>query len=152
MRLLLDTNIPARLVNTGSPGHNEATDLIRTLSRSGHEMVVVPQCVYELWSVMTRPVGAPNGMGFSPERARSAVDDLSGWLTFLPDTPAIYDRWLELVSRFGVSGRPSHDARLAAAVLAHGLDGILTLNAPDFKRFSVNVLTPADFAPGGPPS
>ncbi len=43
-----------------------------------------------------------------------------------------------------VSGRNSHDTRIAAAGLAHGVTTLLTLNTPDSKRFGIHVLHPQD--------
>jgi predicted nucleic acid-binding protein len=37
--------------------------------------------------------------------------------------------------RHRVSGAQVHDARLAAAMLVHGIDRILTFNGADFTRF-----------------
>jgi len=42
-----------------------------------------------------------------------------------------------------VSGKQAHDARLAAAMLRHGLTHLLTFNIEDFKRYpSINILDP----------
>ena len=40
---------------------------------------------------------------------------------------------------------PAHDARIAAAMLAHGVTNILIFNGGDFKRFrGVKTVEPAD--------
>lgn len=44
-----------------------------------------------------------------------------------------------------VKGNTSHDARVVAAMLRHGLSRILTFNAEHFRRFDeIQVLTPAE--------
>ena len=55
------------------------------------------------------------------------------WDLFLPDTPAIYPAW-EPVLAHGVSGKPSHAARVAATRV-HGLTAILTFDKSVFSRF-----------------
>lgn len=144
MRILLDTNIVLRMANRGAAGSQNITSAIRQRYARGDEFFVVPQCIYEMWSVMTRPAEASNGLDFSPEEAALEVERLLTLIPLLPDPPHLFSRWLNLVSTHAVSGRPSHDARIAAAVQAHGLDALLTLNAPHFQRFGLTVLTPAD--------
>ncbi len=63
------------------------------------------------------------------------------------DERAIFERWEELVTRYDVKGKTTHDARLVAAMLRHGLTHLLTFNGSDFKRFTeITVLTPSEVA------
>lgn len=55
----------------------------------------------------------------------------------LPEPAETYDRWRDLVVRFGVSGVKVHDARLVALMLANDIIRILTFNAADFRRYEV---------------
>jgi predicted nucleic acid-binding protein len=48
---------------------------------------------------------------------------------------AIYHEWRRLVVAHSVLGVQVHDARLAAAMKVHRVTHLLTLNAPDFKRY-----------------
>jgi predicted nucleic acid-binding protein len=59
------------------------------------------------------------------------------------DDPAIYPIWKGLVITHRVLGTQLYDARLVAAMLAHGIDRILTFNVADFSRYGVAVLHPA---------
>ena len=44
-----------------------------------------------------------------------------------------------------VSGKPTHDARIVAAMIVHKIENILTLNPNDFKRFSeIKAVRPKD--------
>ncbi len=64
----------------------------------------------------------------------------------LPDTAAIYRKWLRLVQTYSVAGVGAHDARIVAAMKAHAVTHLVTFNADDFKRFNkteIAVLTPA---------
>jgi predicted nucleic acid-binding protein len=63
----------------------------------------------------------------------------------LPEVPAIYPIWEALVTRYQVSGKPAHDARLVAAMQAHGLTAILTFDRSGFSRYAgVEIVHPAD--------
>jgi hypothetical protein len=49
--------------------------------------------------------------------------------------------WDRIVAQYVVVGRAVHDAQLVAAMAAHGLSHILTLNIADFRRYR-NEITP----------
>ena len=57
-------------------------------------------------------------------------------MTFLPDNERVYSIWRQLVIANNVRGVQVHDARLAAIMQAYGLTHILTLNQPDFLRYT----------------
>src|ERR1022692_2065964 len=59
---------------------------------------------------------------------------LKSMFPLLPDTPAIYPVWENLVIQYRVSGKPAHDARLVAAMQVHGLTAILTFDKTGFCR------------------
>jgi len=74
---------------------------------------------------------------------------LKSMFPLLPDTPAIYQAWENLVIRYQVSGKPAHDARLVAAMQVHGLNTILTFDKTGFSGYaSIEVMHPADAATG----
>jgi predicted nucleic acid-binding protein len=107
---------------------------------------VVPQSMVEFWVVATRPRAA-NGLGLSVPDAEAERLRLEALFNLRPDTPGLYARWVGLVNGFSVSGKPSHDARIAAAMLEHGLTHLLTFNGADFRRFAplgIVVVDPAD--------
>jgi hypothetical protein len=53
--------------------------------------------------------------------------------------------WRRLVVACSVAGVQVHDARLVAAMLAHGVPQLLTLNGRDFARYpGIAVLHPRD--------
>jgi len=64
-----------------------------------------------------------------------------------PEDETIFQNWEELVKSYKVSGKPSHDARIVAAMQTHGIENLLTLNTPDFKRYSaiINLASPHEF-------
>ena len=68
MTFALGANI---LLRSAEPTHRqyaEARDAVRSLNRRGHDLVIVPQNLYEFWAVATRPV-ANNGLGMTPAEA-----------------------------------------------------------------------------------
>lgn len=134
MNILLDTKILTRWVNPKDPGHPKVRIALRKLRAGGHSPTLVPQCLYELWAVATRPVEV-NGMGLSVEDALTKLQIAKRMFQVLRDERAILPRWLELVETYQVTGKPSHDARLVAAMLRHGLTHLLTFNTQDFRRY-----------------
>jgi predicted nucleic acid-binding protein len=143
MRYLLDTNIVLRAVNQDDGLHVLVTRALQTLSTQGHELVIVPQVIYEFWSVASRPKDV-NGLGWHSQLVRSVVDDLRAAWTFLEDGPEIYRHWLELVTAYQVLGKQVHDARLAATMQAHQVENLLTLNVTDFRRFGLRAVHPSE--------
>jgi predicted nucleic acid-binding protein len=101
------------------------------------------QNVTEFWNVATRPV-EKNGLGFSHEEVLQEVASIESLLALLPDIPAIYPIWKQIVQDHRVQGVKVYDARLVAVMRAHAVDSVLTFNASDFRRFATGVLQPAE--------
>lgn len=147
MRILADTNIALRYIQKDSELHAETEQAVARLLLDGHQIVLVPQILYELWAVGTRPAKA-NGAGWTTAVAKNVVNVLLEQFELVEDVPGVFPHWLSLVGQHGVPGKPTHDARLAAAIQIHGLDAILTRNTDDFKRFGLNVIHPDDLSSG----
>ena len=54
----------------------------------------------------------------------------------IAEPESTYAAWKQLVAELKISGVKVHDARLAAIIVCAKLDGIVTLNPGDFRRFS----------------
>ena len=91
----------------------------------------------------TRPVGSANGLGLSAAAVAAEIATIERLFELAADDPAIYPIWKSLVVTHRVLGTQIYDARLVAAMLAHGIDRILTFNVADFSRYRVAVLHPA---------
>jgi hypothetical protein len=66
----------------------------------------------------------------------------------LSEPRSIFYEWQRLVSTYRVSGKNTHNARLAAAMKAHRISRILTFNVQDFARYKgIETLHPAAVAP-----
>lgn len=148
MRVLLDTNIVARLAEPADKDHKTTVDALAALRTQAHEPCLVPQNLYEFWVVSTRPT-AQNGRGKTPDEVTSEFAFLKAHFTLLPDTPAVFPEWEALVTTYKVSGKPAHDARLVATMLAHGVTHLLTFNDADFRRYAgITPLAPAAIVAG----
>lgn len=148
MRVLLDTNILIRSISRHDPQREVAGAAVQAMLRKGHELCAVPQVFYEFFVVATRPT-AQNGLGLSPELGATKLAEFESVLELLPDLPLVYTTWREIIGKGRVSGKAAHDARLAAAMRAHGVSTLLSFNIGDFRRHeSISVLEPRDVVSG----
>lgn len=106
------------------------------------ELVVASQCLHEFYAVATRPAESRGGLGLPPVQAQRAILGFRSDLLLLEDPPDLFDVWLDLVVRHGVSGRATHDARLAAFALAHEIETVATRDRGRFRRFGLNEIEP----------
>lgn len=138
MPVLLDTNILIRLVQPNHSHARFAARALKTLRLRSELLYITQQNIVEFWAVATRPIVA-NGLGFSTEHALLEVNALQQFFTLLPETP-LHAAWERLVVDYRVSGKNTHDARMVAAMVVHGIDSILTFNVQDFARYK-NITT-----------
>jgi predicted nucleic acid-binding protein len=141
MDILVDTNLLLRSIQ---PDHKQfplATDALRIL-RPKVRLCIMPQTLYALWVVCTRPAGE-NGIGMDARGAKTELEKTRALFDFLPDSDAVYPEWERLVCKYEVKGKPAHDARLVAAMIVHQIPAILTFNDGDFTRYSeITVIPP----------
>jgi predicted nucleic acid-binding protein len=57
-------------------------------------------------------------------------------LTLLPNVPAIYATWKQIVKDHRVQGVKIYDARLVATMSVYAVESVLTFNTVDFTRYS----------------
>jgi len=149
MRLLLDTNILTRSAQPAHTMHADAVDAVSALRTAGDELCVVPQNLVEFWAVATRPLNV-NGLEMTTARAQIELARIKSFFRYLPDTSSVYDEWERLVTNHAVSGKNSYDARIAAAMIVHGVTHLLTFNVSDFKRYSeITVISPPEIIQNG---
>lgn len=132
---LIDTNILLRLSRLDDPRHQVIKAALKDLNGRGAGLYFSLQNIAEFWNVCTRPA-EHNGYGLSIAETNKFVEQLERTMTFLPDTERVYSIWRQLVLAKNVRGVQVHDARLAAIMQAYGLTHILTLNQPDFLRYT----------------
>ena len=144
MAYLPDTSVIVRLYDENNPISEVVEKCLNKLEQNGEEIVIVPQVLVEFWAVATRPINA-NGLGMTAKQAEQELKNLQKLFTLLPENRVIFDEWKTLVVKYQVSGKPTHDARIVAAMLAHRIGNVLTLNPNDFKRFvEINAVRPQD--------
>ena len=133
-RCLVDTNILLRVTGQNDPHHLVGASL-KELKRQGTELYFCLQNIAEFWNVCTRPT-TRNGFDLSISETSQRVESIERTMTFLPDNELVYSIWRRLVAANSVRGVQVHDARLAAIMQAYGINHILTLNVPDFVRYT----------------
>ncbi len=142
MRVLVDTSVLVRLRDAGSPAGDVCRDALSLLRSQHNEVCLCAQPIIEYWVVATRPRDV-NGLGLTTREAEGDLTDFGRLFRWLREPPDIAQRWRRLVTRYSVSGKPAHDARLVALMQAHRLSTILTLNPADFSRYKgIRCLTP----------
>jgi predicted nucleic acid-binding protein len=141
---LLDTNLLLRLSDQASPDRALTEQAILKLRVNGDLLCITTQNLMEFWAVVTRPTNV-NGYGWSTQEAAAEVQYLLKKFVHLPDPPDVLQHWLALVSQYDIKGRRTHDARLAAVMLAHGITHLLTFNTGDFASFTnISLVHPSD--------
>jgi predicted nucleic acid-binding protein len=147
MRVLVDTNILLRSVQPNHPFCSQATHAVSKLIRQKDTVFFCAQNIAEFWNVATRPADR-NGLGMSPAEALQEVSNIEKSLTLLPDVPAIYSAWKQIVAAHQVRGVKVYDARLAAIMSVYAVESLLTFNPVDFERFaSVRAIQPSSLVP-----
>ncbi len=142
MSWLLDTNVLLRLADAQSPEQGVAEAAIEQLIAREETVFITAQVLVEFWAVATRPEPA-NGLGWPAAATAGAIRSLRDQFLMLNETPDVLDRRLELVDQFQVSGKHTHDARLAALLLVHGVGQLLTFNTSDFpSAWGVEAMSP----------
>jgi predicted nucleic acid-binding protein len=136
MSILLDTNVLVRLSQQTHPHHQAARSATSTLGNRGEVVNIVPQNLYEFWAVATRPTTVNYGLGLTTAQTKIEIARIRSLFALLPDTAAIYPEWERLVEFHDVKGKTSHDARLVAAMVVHGVTRVLTFNDRDFTRYA----------------
>jgi len=144
--ILLDTNILLRRMQPSHPSHALAVDSVARLLAAREPVHFTLPNIAEFWNVATRPA-EHNGLGFSPSMTLAEVEKIEAAFELLPDTPALYGAWRELVLRHGIIGVKVHDARLVAAMSVHGVRRLLTFDVSDFARYGIEVVQPAALLP-----
>ena len=135
MPTLVDTRILLRGFVQKDPQYREKRRALVKLRRRGEVLLTSFQNIAEFVNVSTRPTSARGGYGLSFETTDIRVRFIESVCHVVTENPSSYDRWRELIARYGVSGVTVHDARLVALMLVHGAQQLLTLNERDFRRY-----------------
>lgn len=126
--VFLDTNILLSATDETRDHHASSTDLLRA---PGIPLCASGQVFREYLVVATRPTSV-NGLGMTVRDALSNVSRLRRRVALLEENERALGLLTDLVDRHSLRGKRIHDANIAAVAMAHGIDGIVTLNPGDF--------------------
>ena len=143
--ILVDTNLLLRLAQIGHPHRETAWDAINALTtRDDETFAIVPQNLYELYVVCTRPVSA-NGLGMTAGQGRAEIASARRLFQLLTESGRACTEWELLIGNYEVRGKPAHDARLVAMMIVHSVPRLLTFNDRDFRRYvEITAINPFD--------
>ena len=145
MLYLVDTNILLRLVKRDHLEYPVVRQAVDALHGAGAELGYTLQNLTEFWNASTRSKER-NGFGLSIAETEENARDIEDGFVLLSDTEAVRREWRRIVFQYRVSGIQVYDARLAAAMYAHGISRILTFNTSDFQRFAgIEAVHPREF-------
>ena len=143
-QILLDTNLLLRMHDPNSPDQQLAEEAVVKLRLRGDLPCITAQNLMEFWSVATRPRNV-NGFDWTTQRTEAEIKLMLNTFFLLPDSPNVLPHWLALVAQHDIKGRRTHDARLVAVMLAHGVTHLLTFNTGDFTSFTkISLVHPSD--------
>src|SRR5262252_7654055 len=128
MPYLFDTNIFVRLANQSDQQRPVALDALRILRARNEYLSYTPQVLNEFWNICTRPASARGGLGLSVVQTERKARLLEKYFQLLPDSLATHQEWRRLVAAHSVMGVQVYDAKLAASMIVHGIQQILTFN------------------------
>lgn len=131
--LFLDTNVLLSATDPARERHRHALQAIDGQPGSG--LFVSGQILREYLVVATRPREA-NGLGLSQVDAVANALAFRRRFSLLEENARVADRLLDLLRSRSCTGARIHDAQVAATLLAHGVDDLLTDNAGDFQPFA----------------
>lgn len=139
--IALDTNVLVYAARSDSPHHGRARGAIESLAESGRTFAVPWPCAHEFFAVVTRayrPASTPR-QAFAFLRALSQAPSLR----WLHEAPHHLDVLESLVGTRLVGGA-THDARIAAICIAHGVAELWSADR-DFSQFTtLRVRNPLD--------
>jgi toxin-antitoxin system PIN domain toxin len=130
----VDTNILVYADRAESPQHPIALKVLRTLATGSEPWVLPWPCVYEFLRVVTHPAifRPPTPVTEAWESATALLQSPS--LVVVTEGES-HPRVLgELLRLSGATGNLLHDAHIAALLIEHGVDEIITADE-DFRRF-----------------
>lgn len=143
MRVLVDTNVLLRSAQPNHPSYPQAISAVSRLMRRNDLLFFCSQNIAEFWNVATRPADR-NGIGLSVDEVLREIRSNENLFALLPDIPAVYTIWKQIVEEQKVQGVKVYDARLVAFMTVYTVEGILTFNASDFSRYrNITALHPA---------
>jgi toxin-antitoxin system PIN domain toxin len=133
--IAFDTNILVYAHRVDSPFHEAASAAVRGAAEGSDQWALPWPCLHEFLAVVTHA-----RIFKTPTPTNDALAQVDAWLA----SPSVVtlseegdDYWallMRLMKKGRIQGPKVHDARVAALVLFHGVDELLTADR-DFSRF-----------------
>ena len=118
--VLMDTNVLLRLLEPKDVEYALVREAVESLTARGDSPCFASQNLIEFWNVCTRPL-SKNGLGLTTAQTDERATLIESRFRLLPDDERVHAEWRRLVVAHSVAGVQVHDARLVAAMLAHGV-------------------------------
>jgi predicted nucleic acid-binding protein len=142
---LFDTNCFLRLAENNSPERTIVLNALRKLRAGREDICCTPQIIAEFWNVCTRPVTARGGLGLSVAQTERKTNLIQKHFRLLTDNFNTFTEWRNLVSTYQVTGVQVHDTKLAASMIVHKIQFLVTFNERDLQRFPmITVVNPTN--------
>jgi predicted nucleic acid-binding protein len=130
----VDTNVLLAATAALRPRHAVALALLEA-GFADRSLFLSGQVLREYLCVATRSP-AMNGLGLTQGDAVSNVRQFLERTSLLREDESVSAALLRLMAAVPCMGKQVHDANIAAAMVAHGVPRLVTLNAADFARFA----------------
>ena len=79
-----------------------------------------------------------------PKSALSNLAEFRSCIHLLEENAFVVERLVSIIRKHNLSGKHIHDGNIAATMLEHGLQNLLTLNPADFKGIDgISMVNPA---------
>ena len=130
---IVDANVLVYAFDANAPQHSASRTLLDAGRAGTTTLYVTSQVLCEFYSIVTnsRRVLKPRTVA----DAIAAIADLLSFLHVLPVPARTVEGWPALLRSRPVTGGAVFDLRLAAAMLANGVQRIYTYNTSDFECF-----------------
>ena len=140
--LAIDSSVIVRAFNRASVDYSTSLNFFEKARRAQIELITFPQNLAEFWAVATRPIES-NALGHCVQDTARRVALIERFGQVLSEHPQAYQRWKQLVTAHEVRGKTTHDARIVAQMMAHGIGSLVTFNIGDFSRYTdIATMTP----------
>ena len=132
--IAVDSNLLVYAHREDSPWHEKARTCVEQLAEASAPWAIPWHCLHEFFAIVTHPkIYAP------PTPRELAVGQIDAWfeapnLLLVTESEGYWPVAKTLLSEAQISGSKTHDARVAALCLLHGVEALWTADR-DFSRF-----------------
>jgi len=132
MKTVFDTSVIVSGIVESHPMHPKCLTWLQRAKAGEVECIVVSHTLAETYAVLTTLPVKPR---ISPLVAQRLIDNnLQASARIAPLTVADYWNTIQRMTEMGLSGGSVYDALIATVARRLSVDGLLTLNADDFRR------------------